>query len=120
MEKTLKKGDSFMGELVDKYILLGGSANAPKGTGVHSVYHVISVSMLVNRETHCIEKAKLNVPSPLTQEYFSDLVTGFCVLDAPDELYQKIKKNILTTSTGAIIQAMKMVFLRYKDKMDEK
>ena len=35
----MKKGDSFMGELVDKYILLAASANAPKETGVYSVYN---------------------------------------------------------------------------------
>lgn len=119
MEKTLKKGDSFMGELVDKYILLAASANAPKETGVHSVYNVVSLSMLVDRETHCVYKAKINMPSELTQAYFADIMTGFCVLDAPDELFQIIKKNLLIPSAGAVIQALKMAFQRYKDKMNE-
>lgn len=109
-----------MGKLVDKYILLGGSANAPKDTGVHNVFNVISVSMLIDRKTHCIHKARLNVPSELTQEYFEDLVEGFCVLDSPEELYQAIRKNILTSSSSAIVQALKMAILRYKDKMEEK
>ena len=46
-------------------------------------------------------------------------MTGFCVLDAPDELFQTIKKNLLIPSAGAVIQALKMAFQRYKDKMNE-
>lgn len=110
----------FMGELVDKYILLAASANAPKETGVHSMYNVVSLSMLIDRETHCVYKAKINMPSELTQAYFSDLLEGFCVLNAPDELFLEIRKNLLIPSAGAVIQALKMAFQRYKDKMDEK
>ena len=107
-------------EIVDRYVLLGGSANAPKETGVHNVFNVISVSMLIDRETHCIHHAQINVPSKLTQQYFSSLVEGFCVLDSTEELYQSIRKNIMTSSNNAIIQALKMAILRYKDKMEEK
>lgn len=108
-----------MRSLVDKYILLAGSANAPKETGVYNTYHVVSVSMFIDRETHRIEKARVNMPSELTREYFADLVEGFCVLDSPEELFQSLRKNLLSSSTGAIIQALKMAFLRYKDKMEE-
>lgn len=107
-------------EIIDRYILLGGSANAPKDTGVHNVFNVISVSMLIDRETHCIHNAQVNVPSKLTQQYFSALVEGFCVLDSTNELYQSIRKNIMTSSNNAIIQALKMAILRYRDKIEEK
>ncbi len=109
-----------MGDLVDKYILLAASANAPKETGVHSMYNVVSLSLLVERDTHCIYKAKVNMPSELTQAYFADLLEGFCVLDAPDALYQEIRKNVLIPSAGAVIQALKMAFQRYRDKIEEK
>ncbi len=106
-----------MGSLVDKYILIGGSANPPKETGVHTQYNVISVSLYINRKTHLIEKAKLNVPSELTQAYVADLLVGYCLLDSPEDLYQTIRENVLLTSTNAIIQALKVAFSRYRDKV---
>lgn len=106
-----------MGSLVDKYILIEGSANPPKETGVHTQYNVISVSLYINRKTHLIEKAKLNVPSELTQAYVADLLVGYCLLDSPEDLYQTIRENVLLTSTNAIIQALKVAFSRYRDKV---
>ena len=107
-----------MNNLVNKYILVGGSANPPKETGVHTQYNVISVSLYINRETHCIAKAKLNVPSELTQAYIADILVGYCLLDSPEGLYQTIRENVLLASTNAIIQALKVAFIRYKDKID--
>lgn len=115
----MTKEKIIMGELVDKYVLVAGSANAPKDTGVHNVFNVISVSMLIDRKTHCIHKARLNVPSELTREYFSDLVEGFCVLDSAERLCYLIRKNIMTSSSNAIIQALKMAILRYRDRIEE-
>lgn len=108
-----------MNELIEKYILLAGTANAPKETGAYNMYHVISVSMLINRENHCIVKATINVPSKLTKAYFEALLQGFCVLDDPEALFQQLRKNLLMPSTGAAIQALKMAFLRYKNKLEE-
>lgn len=107
-------------EIVEKYVLLAATANAPKETGAYNLFHVISVSMLVNRKTHCIEAATINVPSKLTQAYFEGLLYNFCILDDPEELFQNLRKDLLMPSTGAAIQALKMAFLRYKDKMMEK
>jgi hypothetical protein len=105
-----------MGDLVEKYVLIGGSANPPKETGVYNLYTVVSVSMYVNKENHCVEKAKINVPSELTQAYLADILEGYCLLDSPEALYQEIRENALITSTNAIIQALKVAFTRYKDK----
>lgn len=106
-----------MGDISEKYILIGGSANPPKETGVYKEYGVVSLTMYVNRETHVVEHFQLNLPSPLTQEYVADIVEGYCILDNPEKLFSAIHDSVLISSGGAIVQALKVAFARYRDKL---
>lgn len=109
--------DVQVGILMDQYILVGGSANPPKETGVYNLYNVVSVSMYVDRKTNCVVKAKLNVPSELTQDYMADILEGYCLLESPEPIYQKVRENMLISSANAVNQALKVAFSRYRDKI---
>lgn len=101
--------------LQDKYILVGGSAQPPQGTGIHEMYHVMSISFLVQKETHQIEDAYFNVISPLTQQYLKDLVLDYSLLEPVEPLLETIRSHALLTASNAIIQAIRCAFTRYHD-----
>ena len=101
--------------LHEHYILVGGSAESPQGTGIREMYRVMSVSFLVDRQSHCIAAAHFNVISPLSQQYLSDLAVGYCMDDPVEPLLEMVRTNAFLSSSNAVMQAIKAAFSRYRD-----
>lgn len=106
-----------MGDLrVDeKYILVGASAQTAKGSSVYEAYKTVSVQLLVDRKTECIVKSHFNLISPLTQKFLEECVKGHCMAEPIDPLLNRIRASVALSSAGAVIQALKNTFERYKE-----
>lgn len=99
----------------EKYILVGASAQTAKGSSVYEAYKSVSVQLLIDRETKCVEKSHFNLISPLTQEFLEQCVNGHCMEDSIDPLLNRIRASVALSSAGAVIQALKNTFERYKE-----
>lgn len=106
-----------MGEkrIDEKYILVGASAQTAKGSSVYEAYKSVSVQLLIDRETRCIVKSHFNLISPLTQEFLEECVKEHCMDDSIDPLLNRIRESVALSSAGAVIQALRNSFERYKE-----
>ncbi|MGN0159132.1 MAG: DUF3870 domain-containing protein [Brotaphodocola sp.] len=97
------------------YFLVAGGAQTPRNTNLNDVYQIVSVQLLVHKETKIVEDANVNVISPLTAEFFRDAVVGYCMDDPIDPLLDYLKENLLTPATSSTIQALRAAVLRYRE-----
>ena len=98
-----------------EHFLVVGSAQTARNTNLNDVYSTVSIQLYVRKDTKVIEKAHLNVISPLTQAFFEELVTGYCMDDPVKPLLDRIRKHMLTPSTASQIQALRAAWLRYQE-----
>lgn len=97
------------------YFLVAGGAQTPKNTNLNDVYQTVSVQLYVNKHTKIVEKAHLNVISPLTAAFFEEVVVGYCMDDPIEPVLDYLKDNLLTPATGSTIQALRAAVLRYRE-----
>ena len=97
------------------YFLVAGGAQTPKNTNLNDMYQTVSVQLYVNKKTKIVTKAHLNVISPLTAEFFREVVEGYCMDDPIEPVLDYLKENLLTPATGSTIQALRSAVVRYRE-----
>ena len=97
------------------YFLVAGGAQTPKNTNLNDMNQTVSVQLYVNKRTKIVEKANLNVISPLTAEFFREVVEGYCMDDPIEPVLDYLKENLLTPATGSTIQALRSAVVRYRE-----
>ena len=97
------------------YLLVAGGAQTPKNTNLNDMYQTVSVQLYVNKKTRIVEKAHVNVISPLTAQYFSVAVVGYCMDDPVEPVLDYLKEHMLTPATRSTIQAMRSAVIRYRE-----
>lgn len=101
--------------IVKGCILVGGSAQTTKGTSVYEVYKTVTLQLLIDKETNIIKRCHFNLVSPLSQQVLEEIVTGYDLTDSIDPLLNRIRADVVLSSTGAVVQALKNAYERYKD-----
>lgn len=97
-------------------ILVSGFAQTPKGIPANHSYKYIGVILLIDKDTHLIEKVDFSVIfSELTKEVLKENIKGFYINDSFSDFCEEIKKNISIPSIGAILQAVRAAIERYKE-----
>lgn len=105
--------------LIKGCILVGGSAQTTKGSSVYELYKTVTLQLLIDRETNIIKRCHFNLVSPLTQEVLEEIVTGYDLTESIDPLLNQIRADVALSSTGAVVQALKNAYERYKDVKDK-
>ena len=97
------------------YFLVAGGAQTPRNTNLNDMYQTVSVQLYVNKRTRIVEKAHVNVISPLTAQYFADAVEGYCMDDPIEPVLDYLKEHMMTPATGSTIQAFRSAVIRYRE-----
>ncbi|MFE8698421.1 DUF3870 domain-containing protein [Cytobacillus sp. FJAT-53684] len=99
----------------DVYLIVSGHAQVPKGVALHEEKKYIGAVWVINKSTKIIEKAEFTLITSLSNEFLSNLVIGYDLNQGIDNLLNKIKKLCLMPSQGAIIQAVRSAYERFKE-----
>lgn len=100
-------------------ILVGGSAQTTKGSSVYELYKTVTLQLLIDRKTNVIKRCHFNLISPLSQQVLEEIVTGYDLTEGIDPLLNQIRADVVLSSTGAVVQALKNAYERYKDVKDK-
>jgi hypothetical protein len=96
-------------------VLVSGFAQVPKGSPLYEKYKAITTILVINSETEIIEDAEFTFIADLTNYYLTSLVRGYDLKNGIHPLIDKIRKHALIPSQGAVIQAIKSSWDRYKE-----
>ncbi|MGG0716196.1 DUF3870 domain-containing protein [Robertmurraya massiliosenegalensis] len=99
----------------DSCLIVSGHAQVPKGIALHEEKKFIGAVLVINKETQIIEKAEFTLITTLSNDFLSNLVIGYDLHQGIDPLLNKMKKLCLMPSQGAIIQAVRSAYERFKD-----
>lgn len=96
-------------------LLVTGSAQVPKGITLYEEKKIVGVVFVINLKTEIIEQAEFTLTTNLSNEFLSNLVTGYNLKEGEDPLLNLIKRHCIIPSQGAIIQAIRSAYERYRE-----
>ncbi|ADG06338.1 DUF3870 domain-containing protein [Kyrpidia tusciae] len=99
----------------EHYVFAAGFAELPKGTTAYEAYRIVSFVMVVDSRTDIVVDAGFSFALPLTGEFVRSLVIGENVLDGLDAIQKKVRTRFLAPAQGALLQAVRSAFDRYRE-----
>lgn len=101
----------------DNQILVAGFAQLPKGTPVFEAQKSIGCILVVNKDTAVIEKATFTFIKDLTNEFISQLIIGYSLVDDIDQIIKEIEKKFLVPPQKAVAQSIISARNRFREQV---
>jgi len=94
-------------------IFVTGVAKPSKDDPIASVYEVIFLSLVIDRETDIIVDATCNTAREMTKDFICSLLIGRNIAEGTDAIVQEIRGRFFGLAQKAIIVALKDAHNRY-------
>lgn len=101
-----------------KHILVTGFAQLPKGTPLTEMQKIFACSLVIDRTDGTIVDASFTFLMELTENFLKQLVIGKKFPEDWEEIQYQINDQYLVHTQGAVIQALRVAFERYQEKVD--
>lgn len=95
-------------------ILVIGHAQLPKGTTGGDQPGVCTVELLVTANRGEVVDADFRGSTPLSRNFLVSLVQGHCLCDGVEALAQRIRGRLFSTTSGALVQALRSAHERWR------
>ncbi|BAQ08581.1 hypothetical protein OXB_0109 [Bacillus sp. OxB-1] len=97
-------------------VLVAGFAQLPKGTPVFELQKVIGCVLVVDTQTHIIEKATFTFIQAITNEFLATIVEGRSIMDDLEVITKDMEKKLLIPPQKATIQSFVSARNRYLEE----
>lgn len=96
-------------------VLVTAYAAAPKGTAFYKQYEYMGVVLEIDKKTDIIVNSSVTLMTETAKDYAGRLLTGEKITGDITQLIEDIETQYLTSSTNALISAVKQARQRYID-----
>jgi len=116
MSSALYAADIISG--MGREVVVGGYAKMPEGTGARHVYETLTVSALVDRDSHTVLRADSTLLTTVGREWISDHLVGIDLLAEPNPFLALVERDFWGQSQAALMQSFRDLVRRYRHNID--
>lgn len=116
MNLALYPSDIISG--VGREVVVGGYAKMPEGTGARRVYETLTVSVLVDRDSHTVLRADSTLLTTVGREWIAEHLVGIDLLAEPNPFLAAVERDFWGQSQAALTQSFRDLVRRYRHNID--
>jgi hypothetical protein len=95
-------------------VTVPGYARLPEGAASQRLYELLTISTVIDIESHQVVKAGCTLVSDVGREWVRDQLVGVNLLEEPSPFIEAVERDHWGPSAPAIIQAYRDLVKRYR------
>lgn len=100
-----------------RQVAIAGYARLAEGTASRALYEYLTLSAIVEVETHTVVRAGSTIVSDVAKEWLHEQLVGVDLLQEPSPFVSRIESDYWGLSAPAIAQAYRDMVRRYRSRL---
>src|SRR5215208_3153532 len=97
-----------------RVVAVPGYARLPEGAASRKLYDLLTISTLINVETHRVTRAGCTLVSEVGRDWLNEQLVGVNLLEEPSPFVEAVERDYWGPTAPAIIQAYRDLVNRYR------